>query len=140
MSLKSFIEAAPESHFPLENLPFGIFRPRDGSARAGVAIGDQVVDLSVLENNGHLADALPHTQRYFDRDSLNAFLTLGRPIWRKVRAKLQELLAAETATLRDDAKLRARVFHAQREVIMQLPVKIGDYTDFYSSYHHAHNV
>ena len=76
----------------------------------------------------------------FSQDSLNAFLALGRPAWRKVREILQHLLSADTPTLRDDAKLRDRVFHAQKDVLMQLPARIGNYTDFYSSYHHAHNV
>ena len=76
----------------------------------------------------------------FASDTLNPFLALGRPAWRKVREILQHLLAADSPTLRDDASLRDRVFHAQEEVTMQLPARIGDYTDFYSSYHHAHNV
>ena len=50
------------------------------------------------------------------------------------------MLSAETPILRDDAGLRGNVFHAQKDVVMQLPARIGDYTDFYSSYHHAHNV
>jgi fumarylacetoacetase len=76
----------------------------------------------------------------FSKDSLNAFLALGRPAWRKAREVLQRLLSADTSTLRDDAKLHARVFHAQEDVVMKLPVRVGNYTDFYSSYHHAHNV
>src|SRR5213079_785589 len=71
---------------------------------------------------------------------LNAFMALGRTAWKKTRDILQNLLSAETATLRDNAELRARAFHKQNEVTMQLPTRIGDYTDFYSSYHHAHNV
>src|SRR5947209_8748626 len=138
MPLKSFIEVAPDSHFPLENLPFGVFKPRDGAARAGVALGEYVVDLAALEETGHFTDL--GNQRFFGRDSLNNFLALGRPTWKKVREVLQNLLSADNPTLRDDAKLRERVFHLQSDVAMQLPVKIGNYTDFYSSYHHAHNV
>jgi fumarylacetoacetase len=138
MALKSFIDVPRDSHFPLENLPFGIFKPREGAARAGVALGEHVVDLSILEEAGQFRD-LPNRE-LFSKDSLNEFLALGRPAWRKVREILQKLLSAETATLRDDKKLRERVFHRQADVAMQLPVKIGNYTDFYSSYHHAHNV
>lgn len=138
MALKSFVDVPSDSHFPLENLPFGVFKPRDGPARVGVALGDCVVDLSVLEEAGHFRE-LPNRQ-LFARDSLNEFLALGRPAWRKVREILQRLLSAETAALRDDLKLRECVFHRQSDVVMQLPVKIGNYTDFYSSYHHAHNV
>ena len=138
MALRSFVEVAPDSHFPLENLPFGVFKPRDGAARIGVALGNYVVDLAALQDAGHFKDLAD--QQLFARDSLNDFLALGRPAWRKVRETLQQLLAAESPTLRDDKKLRERVVHRQSEVSMQLPVKIGNYTDFYSSYHHAHNV
>ncbi len=138
MPLKSFIDVAPDSHFPLENLPFGVFKPRNGSGRIGVALGEYVVDLAALEAAGHFKDL--QDRQLFARDSLNDFLALGRPAWKKVREILQKLLAAETPALREDKKLRDRVFHRQSEVAMQLPVKIGNYTDFYSSYHHAHNV
>jgi fumarylacetoacetase len=138
--MKSFIEVAPDSHFPIQNLPFGIFKPTEGRARVGVAIGDLVLDLSVLEKNGHFSFAEFQSRRVFSEDALNSFLALGRPAWRKAREVIQRLLDAETPTLRDDAELRGRAFCSQGEVSMQLPARIGDYTDFYSSYHHAHNV
>jgi fumarylacetoacetase len=138
MPLKSFFDVPRDSHFPLENLPFGIFKPRGGAARVGVALGEDVVDLAALEEQGHFD--LGQDRQLFAQDSLNAFLALGRPAWRKVRESLQHLLAANTPDLRDNAALRERVFHRQRDVTMQLPARIGDYTDFYSSYHHAHNV
>ena len=138
MPLKSFIDIPRESHFPIQNLPFGVFKPRGSAARVGVALGEHVVDLSVLEEKGHFDFA--QNRQLFSQDSLNAFLTLGRPAWRKTREVLQHLLSADTPILRDDATLRERVFHRQRDVTMQLPARIGDYTDFYSSYHHAHNV
>ncbi len=139
MPLKSFIDISPDSHFPIENLPFGIFEPRGQSgARVGVALGDSVVDLSVLEAQGFFKPAL--AQPVFAQDALNDFLALGRPAWSGVRQTLQSLLSAENRRLRDDANLCRQVFHKQSEVTMRLPVRIGDYTDFYSSYHHAHNV
>ncbi len=138
MALRSFIELPPESHFPIQNLPFGILQPRTGPARAGVAIGEQILDLSVLEERGIFRESI--SEPVFSNDSLNAFMALGRPVWQKTRALIQNLLSAETPTLRDDAALRALAFHKQSDVTMRLPAKIGDYTDFYSSYHHAHNV
>ncbi|MEO5754840.1 MAG: fumarylacetoacetase, partial [Chthoniobacterales bacterium] len=138
--LQSFIEVPPESHFPLQNLPYGIFRPHDGKARAGVALGELVLDLAVLEEEGFFRAMDVGPRPVFAGDSLNAFLALGRPAWRKAREILQDLLAAETATLRDDEALRKRAFHRQADVTMLLPARIGDYTDFYSSYHHAFNV
>jgi len=138
--LKSFVDVSPDSHFPIQNLPFGVFKPTQDAARVGVAIGEFVLDLSVLEEAGHFNSPEFQNQRVFSESALNAFLALGRPAWRKAREVLQHLLAADTATLRDDTQLRARAFHAQKEVMMHLPARIGDYTDFYSSYHHAHNV
>ncbi len=139
MPLKSFIDISPDSHFPLENLPFGVFQPRGQSgARVGVALGDSVVDLSVLEAQGFFKPALEHP--VFAQDALNDFLALGQPAWSGVRRILQSLLSNENRRLRDDSSLRSQVFHKQSEVVMRLPVRIGDYTDFYSSYHHAHNV
>ena len=138
--LRSFIEVAPDSHFPIQNLPFGIFKPATGPARVGVAIGDLILDLSILEELDHFRFPEFQSGHVFSQDSLNAFLALGRPAWRKTRDVIQHVLSAETAILRDDAGLRGNVFHAQKDVVMQLPARIGDYTDFYSSYHHAHNV
>src|SRR6266699_3745911 len=139
-ALSSFIEVSPESHFPIQNLPFGVFQPREGKTRVGVAIGDLIVDLSILEELGHFQSAEFQDRRVFSEDSLNSFLVLGRRAWRGTREILQHLLSAETATLRDDTRLREKVFHAQKDVMMKLPTRIGNYTDFYSSYHHAYNV
>ena len=145
--VRSFIEVPRESHFPIQNLPFGVFQPKGGSARIGVAIGNLVLDLSILEELRYLdvvtegvVAAGARRRRIFGRDSLNDLMALGRPAWKRARDIVQHLLSAETATLRDDAELRDRVFYEQSEVTMLLPARIGDYTDFYSSYHHAHNV
>src|SRR6266542_3764620 len=149
MPLRSFIEIAKDSPFPIQNLSFGVFQPKEAKPRVGVAIGDLIVDLSVLEELGHFRSSefrepvlsgSRMDRHVFSEDSLNAFLALGRPAWRRAREIVQHLLSDETPTLRDDAELRARVFHAQQDVLMKLPVRIGNYTDFYSSYHHSHNV
>jgi fumarylacetoacetase len=140
MPLRSFIKIAKDSHFPIQNLPFGVFQPKQGNPRVGVAIGDLILDLSVLEELGHFRSPEFHDRHVFSQDSLNAFLALGHPAWRKAREIVQHLLSTETPTLRNDAQLRSRVFHAQKDVVMKLPARIGNYTDFYSSYHHAHNV
>src|SRR5437762_3462847 len=140
MALQSFIDVSRDSHFPIQNLPFGVFKPRDGVAHIGVAIGEFVLDLTILEELGHLRAPELKGERVFARDCLNDFLARGRPLWRKTREIIQNLLAADTAILRDDPALRDRVLHRQKDVVMQLPARIGDYTDFYSSYHHAHNV
>ena len=138
--LRSFIEVAPDSHFPIQNLPFGVFRPGQGSARVGVAIGEFVLDLSVLEERGLLRFPELQDRRVFSEGALNAFMSLGQSAWQRTRSALQHLLASDTPDLRDDSTLREQAFHRQSEVTMLLPARIGDYTDFYSSYHHAHNV
>src|SRR6476660_583617 len=115
MALKSFIEVSPDSHFPLENLPFGVFQPRQGKPRVGVAIGDLIVDLSALEELGHFRSPEFQNQKIFSEDSLNSFLALGRLAWRKTRNILQYLLSADTATPRDETRLREKIFHGQKD-------------------------
>ena len=140
-SLRSFIEVAPESHFPIQNLPYGIFRPNDGPARAGVAIGDLVLDLAVLEEGGHFGRSISARARSFAGDSLNAFLALGRPAWRKdARNFAASARGRQPPPCATTPRCGRGLFIRRSEVTMQLPARIGDYTDFYSSYHHAFNV
>jgi fumarylacetoacetase len=137
--LKSFVPVARDSHFPIQNLPYGVFTtPANYAPRVGVAIGDLVLDLSVLEQAG-LLDVVPG-ERLFNRPTLNAFIERGPDVWRRVRAGISELLRAENARLRDDAPLRARAFTSQSAAKMLLPLSIPGYTDFYSSKEHATNV
>jgi fumarylacetoacetase len=138
--LRSFFEVSPDTHFSIQNLPFGIFQPKQGDSRVGVAIGNLILDLSILEELGHFRSPEFQGRQVFSEDSLNSFLALGRPAWRRTREIVQHLLSTETPTLRDDRRLREKTFHAQKDVTMKLPARIGNYTDFYSSYHHAHNV
>jgi fumarylacetoacetase len=137
---RSFVEVAPDSHFPLQNLPYGIFSTRaDPNPRAGVAIGDRVLDLAALEESGLLTVATG-AQRVFNRASLNAFIALGRPAWTKARTRIVELLRSDRPELRDNAALRARALVPQTEARLHLPVDVPGYTDFYSSKEHATNV
>src|SRR3989442_2010259 len=140
MALRSFLEIAKDSDFPIQNLPFGVFQTKQDRPRVGVAIGDLVFDLSALEELGHFQSPEFQGRKVFSEESLNSFLALGRPAWRTTREILQHLLAADAPILRDDPIIRRRRFHAQKDVVMKLPARIGNYTDFYSSYHHAHNV
>ena len=134
---QSFIAVAENSDFPLQNLPYGVFQPQDEHARVGVAIGAEVLDLAALE----AADLLPTgAQNVFGQTSLNAFIALGRPVWQQVRVRLQQLLSADCAELRDNAALRAKAFYPQASVSMLLPIEVPGYTDFYSSKEHAYNV
>jgi fumarylacetoacetase len=140
-SLRSFVPVAAESHFPIQNLPYGIFRRRSaGDSAAGVAIGDHVLDLAVLTEGGLLDSLLLRDPRLFRTASLNAFMALGRPAWQELRSLVSRLLRADEPTLRDNAPLRDRALVPMAEVEMLLPAQIGDYTDFYSSREHATNV
>ena len=134
MTQKSFILVSPESHFPIQNLPYGIFSYADHAPRGGVAIGEYVLDLAICEAEGLLSSD------YFDQPTLNSFMAAGRAAWTAVRETLQHLLDENTPTLRDNADLRAKVLISMSDVTMHLPAKIGDYTDFYSSREHATNV
>lgn len=129
------------SHFPIQNLPYGVFRPKTGGApRIGVAIGDHVVDLCAVERAGLLDAALLRAAGVFLEKDLNAFLAAGRPIWTRARQAISRLLSAEEPALRDNTALRKQAILLQSEVEMLLPVRIGDYTDFYASRDHATNV
>lgn len=140
-SLSSFLDVDAEHPFPLQNLPYGIVQPASGGVpRVGVAIGDHVLDCAVL----HDADVFQHPAvrdaAPFASDTLNAFMSLGREVWTAVRQRVHDLLRADTAPLRDDAALRERALHDRADVEVRPPVDVGDYTDFYSSEHHARNV
>jgi fumarylacetoacetase len=137
--LKSFIQVPRESHFPIQNLPYGVFTtPANYSPRVGVAIGDQVLDLSVLEQAELLVVA--PGERLFNRETLNPFIERGPDAWTRVRNAISELLQEKHPRLRDDARLRARAFTPQSAARMLMPVAIPGYTDFYSSKEHATNV
>ncbi|XP_072020164.1 fumarylacetoacetase-like [Amphiura filiformis] len=135
--MKSFIPYDVSCHFPIENLPYGVFSTTANEhERIGVAIGDQILDLSVISHlfNGPI---LAQHRHVFQQATLNAFMGLGTPAWTEARATLQKLLSADEPTLRDNADLRQRAFVAQSEATMHLPAHIGDFTDFFSSLYHA---
>ncbi|MEH7272963.1 fumarylacetoacetase [Neobacillus vireti] len=137
---KSFIETKPESHFPIQNLPYGIFQVNSANPRVGTAIGDYVLDLTVIEEAGLLDGTGVEGKNIFTSPSLNSFMALGRSVWSAVRKKLQHLLDENTPDLRDHEILRAHAFYLLKDVTMLLPAEIGDYTDFYASKEHATNV
>lgn len=145
MGLRSFVEVSADSHFPLENLPFGVFRPKSDTAghapppRPGVAIGDFVLDLSAVASAGLFDGPLLNNSQCFFQPSLNMFVEMGRPAWKEARSTIQKLLSADEPTLRDNTSLREKSLLPMNEVQMLLPTVIGDYTDFFSSMHHAKN-
>lgn len=139
--MKSFIEVKPDSHFPIQNLPYGVFKLKVGSDPVcGTAIGDYVVDLSVLEEKGYFKKTNLGNKKVFDKPALNAFMSSGRETWKQVRTILQTALSDDNPMLRDDNDLRKIALIPMKDVVMCLPAQIGDYTDFYSSKEHATNV
>uniref|UniRef100_H2Z6I6 Fumarylacetoacetase n=1 Tax=Ciona savignyi TaxID=51511 RepID=H2Z6I6_CIOSA len=136
----SFVTVPENSHFPLQNLPYGVFSTqKNETPRIGVAIGDQILSLTEV---AHLFDGpnLASSQHVFAEKTLNSFMALGKAAWKEARCTIQSLLSTDNPVLRDDMELRKRAIVAQSDASMHLPVAIGDYTDFYSSIHHATNV
>ncbi|WP_198673053.1 fumarylacetoacetase [Algoriphagus litoralis] len=137
-TLSTWVEVPKNSDFTIYNLPFGIFKNKKLSPRIGMAIGDKIVDLSVLDQEGFFANMfLP--EGIFIKDSLNELIALGKVQTKKIRERVQSLLLSENEELRDHSA-RGKVMVTRKEAEMLLPVKIGDYTDFYSSIEHATNV
>jgi len=137
----SFVEGSAESDFPIQNLPYGIFKHKNSSEtpRVGVAIGDQVLDLSVVQDAGLLSPNLTQLN-CFHRTCLNHFMAQGKAVWKQARQEITRLLSVDNPTLKNNKDLRAKALIPQKDVEMLLPAEIGDYTDFYASRHHATNV
>lgn len=136
---KTWLEVNPDSDFPIQNIPFGVFLTRDDVITIGTRIGDYAIDLGALHQLGYF-DGIPLTDDIFLQDSLNDFISDGKKTWRLVRNRIGDIFDADNAALRDHTEHRERVIFTLNEIEMQLPVQIGDYTDFYSSIEHATNV
>lgn len=130
MPLKSYISYSSESHFPLENLPYGVFSTVDDSTpRIGVAIGDKILDLKYSKN----VFDYPLCE-IFQQSSLQSLMASNKETWSQARKSIQSYLSIEHSE-----NLENGVFWDQNEVQMHLPTSIGGYTDFFSSYYHAYN-
>jgi fumarylacetoacetase len=137
-SLYSFIPVDPTSDFPIQNLPYGVFSSGDGRApRIGVAIGDFVLDLWELEQEGRLNVG---ELGVFSASTLNPFMALGPKIWSRTRARISELLRHDNPELRDNDELRRLALVPMAQATLHMPVAVSGYTDFYSSKEHATNV
>lgn len=138
--LKSWIESANdrESDFPIENLPYGVFANGE-EAKIGVAIGDQILDLSACAEAGLLSALGGEIEAACKAHTLNNLMAHGPGAWSALRRRLTTLLSEESADPRTLEKTQALLvpMHAAR---MQLPAQIGDYSDFYASIHHATRV
>ncbi len=135
-SLRSFIDVAPTSDFPIQNLPYGVFSTAGAARRVGVAIGDFILDLAEIARAG----LLPETPvGIFEAAALNPFMALGPVVWTAARRRISALLQADAPRLRDDAGLRARALVPMAQASLHLPFAVSAFSDFYSSLQHASN-
>ena len=142
-NLRSWVEIDKKSDFPIQNIPFGVYSPKiGGDLHVATAIGDYVLDLAYLDEAGFFIDTEIEGTEVFHEPTLNAFMSLGQKAWKEARLVISRLLRQEPSNgdLRDNDDLKKMALISMNEVEMQLPVDIGDYTDFYSSKEHATNV
>jgi fumarylacetoacetase len=140
-NLKSWVEVDENSDFPIQNIPFGVYRPKGGGdVHVATAIGDYVLDLAHLDDAGLFNGTEVEGTEVFHEPTLNALMSMGRKAWKDIRKAISGLLSEENSNLRDNRELRDLALIPMKNVEMQLPVDIGDYTDFYSSKEHATNV
>ncbi|WKN33311.1 fumarylacetoacetase [Porifericola rhodea] len=125
-----------KSDFSIYNLPYGVFSTPTRRPRVGVAIGEQIIDMAALTARGKFHD-LKIPLQVFEQPSLNAFMSLGKPVWKAVRQRLIQWICEENSPLH---QLQEESMLPQSDAKMLLPVQVGDYTDFYASEEHATNV
>jgi len=136
---KTWLPVSQNSDFPIQNIPFGVFLTRDDIITIGTRIGDYAIDLGALHQLGYF-EGIPLTDDIFLQDSLNDFISDGKKTWRLVRNRIGDIFDSNNPSLRDNENHKKIALFTLSEIEMQLPVNIGDYTDFYSSKEHATNV
>jgi len=144
VELASWVESAqtPGSDFPIQNLPFGVFRRagRAEAARVGVAIGDQIVDISACSSEGLLGGAPSGAAECCRAPHLNDLMASSAASLSALRRALSEILRVESPAYRNDPAIARRILVPMYEAELRLPAVIGDYTDFYASIDHARNL
>ena len=138
-TLRSWVDVPKDSDFPIQNLPFGVFKTDGLQVRIGVAIGEQILDLKTLHVLGYLKN-LPFTKEDFSQSTLNDLISYGKLATRELRNRISELLRSDNPELRDTPHHVNQVLVPMKEAQMLMPVYVRDYTDFYSSREHATNV
>jgi fumarylacetoacetase len=142
-ALRSWVSSAhQDTDFPIQNLPFGVFR-RAGSADppgCGIAIGDQILDVAAGAALGLFTGAARDAAEIASDPSLNRFMALGPGPRAELRAQASALLAADSPRHRKDPGLAQRILVSMADAELFKPADIGDYSDFYASVHHATNV
>ena len=136
---KTWLDTPENTDFPIQNIPFGVFLTRDDIITIGTRIGDYAIDLGALHQLGYF-EGIPLTDDIFLQDTLNDFISDGKKTWRLVRNRIAEIFDENNTSLKENEDHRTIVLFTLDEIEMQLPVLVGDYTDFYSSKEHATNV
>jgi fumarylacetoacetase len=136
---KTWLNIPEKTDFPIQNIPFGVFLTRDDIITIGTRIGDYAIDLGAMHQLGYFK-GIGLTDDIFLQDSLNDFISDGKKTWRLVRSRISDIFLHTSPGLRDDPEHRKQILFTMDEVEMQLPVNVGDYTDFYASKEHATNV
>jgi fumarylacetoacetase len=138
--LVSWVDSANtgDSDFPIQNLPFAVFRRRDAHEpyRVGVAIGDQILDISLASSHAPFPESAENAVVACTNDSLNPLMKLGQPAWHELRRALSQALRRGS----ESAEVLASCLVGQTEAEYRVPAQIGDYTDFYTSIEHATNI
>lgn len=140
MKLESWIEIPESCDFPLENLPYGIAKLSNEKAVAVTRIGDTIIDLQSLSALNVFSDLKIANADIFNQPVLNNFIELGKDLHVKVRERLQEIFGIGSMNTELTEKIKQYSLYAADGVKMLMPVKVTDYTDFYSSIEHATNV
>ncbi|MDV2993569.1 MAG: hypothetical protein N4J56_003223 [Chroococcidiopsis sp. SAG 2025] len=138
-NLRSWVDSAnqKDTDFPIQNLPFGVFRPRNSNnSRIGVAIGDQILDLTACCQAGLLQELPQELQAACTVPKLNQLMAMGSRAASALRDRLSQLLRADA----QNPPLESKILYSMSEAELLLPADIGDYTDFYASIFHATNV
>jgi fumarylacetoacetase len=136
----SWLEVPEGSDFPLQNFPFGIFSTSGTEPRACTRLGDFVVDLDAMAWIGYFDGIGITDYSVFSQPVLNDFIALGKPVWKAIRKRLIELFSIGDNNLSANIGHKVRVLVPVSKTTLHLPLRIGDYTDFYSSIEHATNV
>jgi len=138
--LESWIEVPQESDFPIQNIPFGVVELSNGKTRCATRIGNYVIDLYALAKFGYLDNLGIEDLRVFKQNQLNDFIESGKPAWRAVRDRISYLFEKSNRLIQNNLEEKSQILHHILDVTEKLPVRVGDYTDFYSSIEHATNV
>jgi len=137
---KSWIKTRPDDDFSIYNIPFGIAQDKSKQTFVASRIGDMVINLAALNRLGIFGEELKLKPQVFENRYLNDFIALGKQKTTEIRNTIIELFSENNDSLKAFIGQPGSMFYDHREVSMLMPVKVGDYTDFYSSREHATNV